>query len=110
MVLTIIFLQECDSRNRDKTYDHLRSYFADAQRVQTGTAIERRQTATGVKDTFLTHFLNRIFAPYKGRTGDASKAALESFLESANFPRNGDGEFDVDNMINPVWRIWGTLI
>lgn len=58
---------------------------------------------TGVKDTFQNFFLDGIFASYKKATD--KKAALEAKL--ATLPRDSTGAYDIDGMINPVWRIPG---
>lgn len=58
---------------------------------------------TGVKDTFQNHFLDSIFASYK-KASDKT-AALAAKL--ATLPKTSAGAYDVDGMINPVWRIQG---
>jgi hypothetical protein len=68
-----------------------------ARHVGNQTTIKDVKTNTGIKDTFLDSFLDRLHLSYKGQCGSLAKQlALDNCF--ATLPRN---------LISPVWRIEG---
>ncbi|TEB24421.1 hypothetical protein FA13DRAFT_1638766, partial [Coprinellus micaceus] len=89
-------------RRRHDTERVLRNYITDAKVIGNEGRIEAEKTRTGVKDTFLAHFLEKIKSSYKSHRGvDAQQKALDLFWDK-HFK-----EEEVENMINPVWRLKG---
>ncbi|KAE9396390.1 hypothetical protein BT96DRAFT_824723, partial [Gymnopus androsaceus JB14] len=84
-------------RNKEESTQQLRSYFDDAKRLGTKTKIKASRTASGVKDTFQEHFLERLFGSYtKKRKTETKQAALDA--EVKKLP---------EETTSPVWRIKG---
>ncbi|KIY48686.1 hypothetical protein FISHEDRAFT_10464, partial [Fistulina hepatica ATCC 64428] len=63
-----------------KTTTQLKSYFADAQVLNTKMKIRTAQTESGVKDTFQEHFLGKLFGSYAKTKGKEKK---QEMLDSA---------------------------
>ncbi len=78
----------------------LASQFADAKHVGGKTKVSTRRTATGIKDTFQTYFLDKLFviSTKKGRRKEQKEADLAIYC--AGLP-------PAVQMISPVWRIKG---
>jgi len=75
--------------------------FIDASMVGNQTKIKQRKTSTGIKDTFLDSFLNRLAESYsKIRGGNSVK---QDALDRAK-------EILPKDVISPVWRIKGLYL
>jgi len=71
-----------------------------SKQIGTITEVRNIKTNTGIKDTFLDHFLKKMADSYRGLKGKAAKTqALNEFCATA-LPAN---------IISPVWRVDGTL-
>jgi len=71
------------------------SFFDHAKEVGIKTLLKKMCTKSGVKDTVQEHFLDKIFASYKGKQGtQAKQAALDSAVQSL-----------LPNITSAVWRI-----
>jgi hypothetical protein len=80
-----------------KTLD---SYLSQAKEVGNKTALKKNRTETGIKDTTQEHFLEKLFASYKGKSGTRKKQeALDAAVE--HLP---------PNITSAVWRIEGTFL
>jgi len=64
------------------------------------TALKKHHTETGIKDTTQEHFLEKLFASYKGKSGTRKK---QEALDTAV------GQLPPD-ITSPVWRIDGTFV
>lgn len=69
-----------------------------SKRPGTITQVQNTKTDTGIKDTFLDHFLKKMADSYCGLKGKATKA-LNKFCVT----------FLPIKIISPVWRVNGTL-
>jgi hypothetical protein len=57
----------------------LTAFLARAKEVGAKTFLKKMRTESGVKDTVQEHFLDKLFASYKGKQGTQVKqAALDS--------------------------------
>lgn len=66
-------------RHKDETTEKLRSYFTEASTLNTKTKVKNLQTENGIKDKYQTHFIEQLFASYKGKRGvQAKQAALDA--------------------------------
>jgi len=75
----------------------LASFFNRAKEVGTKTILKKMRTESGVKDTVQEHFLDKLFASYKGKQGtQAKQAALDSAVQSLP-----------PNITSAVWRLKG---
>ncbi|KAG1806360.1 uncharacterized protein HD556DRAFT_1428515 [Suillus plorans] len=90
------FVKIGEPRHKDETIAELKSMFIHASTVRNQTQIKQRKTSTGIKDTFLDSFLNRLAESYcKIRGGNKAKQeALDRVKETLP-----------ENVISPVWRI-----
>lgn len=87
-------------RNKDETVETLRTFYQEASTLNTKTKVGHMRTESGIKDTYQMHFLEKIFASYKGKRGaKAKQAALDAKLET--MPQQ---------TTSPVWRIKGVII
>ena len=74
--------------------------FQLAKQVGNQTAIKNEKTKTGLKDTYLDGFLDRMAASYKDCRGTTAKqSALDEFV--ATLPQN---------VLSPIWRIRGRCL
>jgi len=64
------------------------------------TALKKHRTETGIKDTTQEHFLEKLFASYKGKSGTRKK---QDALDAAV------GQLPPD-ITSAVWRIDGTFV
>lgn len=71
--------------------------FSLTEHVGNQTKVKNLKTATGVKDTYLDHFIDLINDSYKSATGPKAKQTTLSQYTST-LP---------DNIYSPVWRIKG---
>ena len=78
----------------------LDSYLSQAKTVGNKTALKKHRTETGIKDTTQEHFLEKLFASYKGKSGTRKKQ--EAFDAAV-------GQLPPD-ITSPVWRIDGTFL
>jgi hypothetical protein len=94
-------LQIGEPRHKNETITELKSMFIDASTIGNQTKIKQRKTATGIKDTFLDSFLNRLAESYsKIRGGNSAKQyALDRVKETLP-----------EDVISPVWRIKGLTL
>lgn len=75
----------------------LQSLFESAKSVGNQSKIKAKKTETGVKDTYLDHFLDAMASSYANITGrDRKQEALAHFLTSLP-----------SNVTSPVWKILG---
>jgi len=75
----------------------LSAFFNHAKEVGAKTVLKKMCTESGVKDTVQEHFLDKLFALYKGKQGtQAKQAALDSAIQSL-----------LPNITSTVWRIKG---
>ena len=78
----------------------LDSMIEKSKRLGTITEVRNMKTETGIKDTFLEHFLNRMADSYRNVKGKVPKTrALDEFC-ATSLPAN---------IVSPVWRIDGML-
>ena len=66
-----------------KTLD---SYLTQAKIVGNKTGLKKHRTETGIKDTIQEHFLEKLFASYKGKSGTKQKqeALVNILLQKMN--------------------------
>ncbi|KAI9436623.1 hypothetical protein H4582DRAFT_2078249 [Lactarius indigo] len=84
-------------RTRDDTLRELEAMAVEAGQVGNLTKIRTHRTTTGIKDTFLEVYLDRMYLSYKNRgTRGEKQLALDRFR--ATLPAN---------ILSPVWRIRG---
>ncbi|KAF7325590.1 hypothetical protein MKEN_00408600 [Mycena kentingensis (nom. inval.)] len=90
------FMKPGIPRNRAETCDKLRSQFVTASVIGKQTAYKDLKTASGLKDTFMEAFVERLFAAgsKKGRTNVQKQSDMNRL--KATFP---------DDVLSPVWRI-----
>ncbi|KIK75107.1 hypothetical protein PAXRUDRAFT_29105, partial [Paxillus rubicundulus Ve08.2h10] len=93
------FLGDNHSHKRDKTVSKLKSMFQDILTTGVKTHYQKTKTETGIKDTFMEVFIDRIFKPMKGyRGGSAAHAkAVKEVTQGC----------DVKSFLSPIWRIKG---
>ncbi|EIW86698.1 hypothetical protein CONPUDRAFT_69138 [Coniophora puteana RWD-64-598 SS2] len=83
------FIGSSTPRHRDESIRALRSMFSDVVSTSHKTNYRNRKTATGLKDTFMEHFVNHLFArPTSRTTSDAV-----------------DNTMPVETYMSPIWRI-----
>ncbi|KAI0259241.1 hypothetical protein BC834DRAFT_833886, partial [Gloeopeniophorella convolvens] len=84
-------------RTRENTLQDLNAMVVEAGQVGNLTKIKAHKTNTGIKDTFLDAFLERMYLSYKDKSGKVAKQnALDNFKHTLP-----------ENMLSPVWRIRG---
>ncbi|KAI0259692.1 hypothetical protein BC834DRAFT_806373, partial [Gloeopeniophorella convolvens] len=84
-------------RTREDTLQDLNAMVVEAGQVGNLTKIKAHKTSTGIKDTFLDVFLERMYLSYKDKGGKVAKQnALNNFKRTLP-----------ENMLSPVWRIRG---
>ncbi|KAI0073921.1 hypothetical protein K474DRAFT_1677553 [Panus rudis PR-1116 ss-1] len=87
-------------RVRDETLRILQHQFESATKMGGQSDIQHNRTQTGIKDTYLNHFIDRlchIASTRRGRTWAQRKAELAAAV--ANLPA------DKTALFSPVWRI-----
>lgn len=91
------------ARTRLGTLKDLRSQFCEAQRVGGQATVLRDRTRTGVKDTFQTHFISRLFSltTAKGRSVADKVTDVAQYTQSIPYLS--------ESATSPVWRIHGTF-
>ncbi|KAI9435019.1 hypothetical protein BJY52DRAFT_1131296, partial [Lactarius psammicola] len=86
-------------RTRDNTLQELHTIITDAGSVGKVSKIKAHKTSTGIKDTFLDAFLERMHLSYRDiSTRHEKQVALDNFR--ATLPAN-------TSMLSPVWQIQG---
>jgi hypothetical protein len=86
-------------RNKSETQANLSNMFESAKFVGNQTKIKSLKTETGVKDTFLDHFLDGMASSYsKIKTRTAKQVELDKHIV---------GLPDLSVVMSPVWRIQG---
>ncbi|KAG2126284.1 hypothetical protein DEU56DRAFT_743067 [Suillus clintonianus] len=91
------FVKIGEPRHKNETVSELKSMFSHASTVGNQTQIKQWKTSTGIKDTFLDSFLNRLAESHcKIRGGKAKQEALDRVKETLP-----------ENVTSPVWRIKG---
>ncbi|KAH9023715.1 hypothetical protein EDB85DRAFT_1849591, partial [Lactarius pseudohatsudake] len=91
------FINIGNPRTRDDTIQELEAMVGEAGQVGNVTKIRAHRTATGIKDTFLEVYLDRMYLSYKDR-GSRGEKQLALDLFRATLPTN---------ILSPVWRIRG---
>ena len=75
----------------------LKSMFTMASSIGNQSKVKDKKTSTGLKDTFLEHYLDGMAASYKKRCGGNSKQqGLDEFTQELP-----------ENVYSPVWCIKG---
>ena len=75
----------------------LAAFLNRAKEVGARTFLKKMRTESGVKDTVQEHFLDKLFASYKGKQGtQAKQAALDSAVQSLP-----------PDITSAVWRLKG---
>ncbi|KAF9233611.1 hypothetical protein BU15DRAFT_66415, partial [Melanogaster broomeanus] len=93
------FLGDNHPRKRDETVSKLKSMFQDVLTTGVKTHYQKTKTETGIKDTFMEVFVDRIFKPMKGyRGGSAAHAKAVKEVTQGR---------DVESFLSPIWRIKG---
>ncbi|KAH7923808.1 hypothetical protein BV22DRAFT_1105892 [Leucogyrophana mollusca] len=93
------FLGANPPRSRDESIHMLSSMFEDAATIGGKTRYKKAKTESGLKDTFMEHFVDQIFGFAKGLRGSSrEKDVLLKKMIADNIP---------DNYMSPVWRIKG---
>lgn len=89
------------ARTREDTLQKLKSQFLNAQKIGGQTDVKKARTATGVKDTYQSYFVDKLFAltAKRGRSREERSADVSNFL--ANVPHLES------YATSPVWRIQG---
>ncbi|KAI0078564.1 hypothetical protein K474DRAFT_1743504 [Panus rudis PR-1116 ss-1] len=93
-------ISERRPRVRDETLRILQHQFESATKMGGQSDIQHNRTQTGIKDTYLNHFIDRlchIASTRRGRTWAQRKAELAAAV--ANLPA------DKTALFSPVWRI-----
>ncbi|KAI0258168.1 hypothetical protein BC834DRAFT_836247, partial [Gloeopeniophorella convolvens] len=91
------FVRIGNLRTKENTLWELNAMVTEAGQVGNITKIKAHKTNTGIKDTFLDVFLERMYLSYKDKSGKVAKQnALDSFKHTLP-----------ENMLSPVWRIRG---
>ncbi|KZT18999.1 hypothetical protein NEOLEDRAFT_1048020, partial [Neolentinus lepideus HHB14362 ss-1] len=85
-------------RSRQETTSYLKSQLDMALRVGGFTAVKVARTATGIKDTFLAFFLDKLFKISKKRGKSKEKKQSELAQAATHLP-------PLMRMMSPVWRI-----
>lgn len=82
--------------------DLLRSQFHEAQRIGGMSNVKKQRTRTGIKDSFQTWFLERLFkvTTRKGQSRNSKEADIAALLNE--FPPG-------EQTMSPIWRIQGRL-
>ncbi|KAJ3719382.1 hypothetical protein C8R42DRAFT_697165 [Lentinula raphanica] len=95
------FLSKHNLRTRDETMDILKSIFTKTTQIHGKTESNKIQTQTGVKDTFLEHFRQKIFTftskLTRGMPREEKQRKTAEYITD-NIP---------DGIYSPVWRIKG---
>ncbi|KAF9521533.1 hypothetical protein CPB83DRAFT_865442 [Crepidotus variabilis] len=81
-------------RSPSETCDHLKEMLSNASLLQAHSTNQKLRTETGLKDTFLQFFLDRIEISRKNLTGPRAEQATHSVLEKLP-----------SNVLSPIWRI-----
>ncbi|KAH9017678.1 hypothetical protein EDB85DRAFT_2076060 [Lactarius pseudohatsudake] len=91
------FVQIGELRTKAATLKKIEEIVQSARHIGNQTTIKDLKTNSGIKDSFLDSFVNRLHSSYKGLSGNLAKQlALNNCL--ATLP---------NNIISPVWRIEG---
>ncbi|KIJ57791.1 hypothetical protein HYDPIDRAFT_103839, partial [Hydnomerulius pinastri MD-312] len=93
------FLGDSRMRDRDDTVQKLTSMFKDVASEGTKTQFQKAKTETGLKDTFMEFFVDRIFSRLKGLRGSARVNARRQMGEN--------NDIRPEDVMSPVWRIKG---
>ncbi|KAH9045528.1 hypothetical protein EDB85DRAFT_1852863, partial [Lactarius pseudohatsudake] len=94
---TARFVQAGELRTKAETLKKIEEIVQSARYIGNQTTIKELKTNSGIKDSFLESFLDRLHLSYKGLSGNLAKqSALNNCL--ATLPQN---------ITNPVWRIEG---
>lgn len=90
-------------RIRAETLQNLREQWEHAQRIGGLAAIKRLRTAAGIKDTFQSHFIEKLtnVSRLRGNSREVKEQDMNRLLSS--FPQ------DMEHCLSPVWRIKGEL-
>lgn len=99
VVLTEIHGQDNDHRSPAATKAVLAEQYSLAKQLRKKAELDRLRTASGVKDTFLDHFIHKLQQSHFKMHGDQAKKALEKAI--SELP-----DFDEDAM-SPIWKIQG---
>lgn len=80
--------------------EELKSMFTLAATIGNQTKIKMAKTKTGIKDTYLDHFIELMFSSHKKQRGAARKqATLDEYINLLP-----------DNVMSPVWCIKGKTL
>ncbi|KAI6039086.1 hypothetical protein EDC04DRAFT_3012242 [Pisolithus marmoratus] len=89
-------------RTRQDTMDKLRSMFDEVTNGKGKTRYTKMKTDTGIKDTYMDVFVERILKHVKG-----IRAGTDRYLEAVSAITQGH---PVEEFMSPVWRIKGKNI
>ena len=78
--------------------EELRLMIEISKRVGTITQVQNIKTNTGIKDTFLDHFLKMMADSYRGLTSKVEKTQVLDQFCATSLPAE---------IISPVWRVDG---
>ncbi|KAH9036304.1 hypothetical protein EDB85DRAFT_1821811, partial [Lactarius pseudohatsudake] len=91
------FVQVRELRTKAATLKKIEEIVQSTRHIGNQTTIKDLKTNSGIKDSFLDSFVDRLHSSYKGLSGNLAKQlALNNCL--ATLP---------NNIISPVWRIEG---
>ncbi|KIJ46219.1 hypothetical protein M422DRAFT_250259 [Sphaerobolus stellatus SS14] len=91
------FMEKSRARTAVESQTHLQTIFKKGAEVYGKTKSENTATKTGMKDTYMLHFLEKIWAASKPARGSSSKVnAIATVLKT--LPHN---------IFSPVWRMKG---
>lgn len=97
MKYVLIYSKIGEPRQKDDSIAKLKSMFVAASSVGNQTKVKSMKTATGLKDTYLDSFMDRMSMSYKKIHGkDSKQKVLDEFKQTLP-----------ENVISPVWRIKG---
>lgn len=89
-------------RTRTETLSLLQSQFTQAKTVGGFSSIAKLRTASGIKDTFQSVFIDRLTALTKRRGRSIPQKQLDVAAALRDFPED-------ERIVSPVWRIRGVI-
>jgi hypothetical protein len=95
--LLIFSIKIGEPQQKGQSMAELKSMFTMASSIGNQTKVKEKKTSSGLKDTYLEHFLDGMAASYKKKHGGSSKQqALDEYIQG--LPKN---------IYSPVWHIKG---
>jgi hypothetical protein len=97
-IILTIFIKIGKLRRKESTLKQLATQFEYAQKVGGMASVKKIRTKTGIKDSFQSFFLDKLFAATtkKGRTAIQKSADVTALLQT--FP---------EDITSPIWRFEG---